>query len=212
MRCVTFYNDCAERSCGAKMLALAATYASFLIHCGHQHRSSVSCPMLHHLYGVSRAVPRTCSAAVAVRHRYAVLLYPHGVTDVDGCLLLACDRMYSIRGAHLRATCALRTAITALERQLGLHQPQRVARGTQHVVRAGTDAQLARRAMTLHVPRRERTRRSDGCVAVRHLFILNLRQAAIHLDLRLRHCCRTDHHRRTRQHSTTVEVRLIADR
>ena len=94
--------------------------------------------------------------------------------------------------AYLGATCTLGSAETALEGHLRLHEPQGVGGGTQHVVRACTDAQLAGGTMLEHVARGERSRRSERCVPLRGFLVLYLRQSAIHLDLRLRYRRRSD--------------------
>lgn len=184
---VSFYIDSTERSGGTYIFALAAADAAFVVNSRHEDCSSVSRSVFNHLNGIRRTMAGTSSAMIAVSHRDTVLLDPHGVTDMNEGFIFLSNSLNGACRANLRATCTLRTAVTALEGHLGLHQSQRIGRRTQHAVRACTDAQLTRRAMALHVPCRHRSRRRDRCIAVRSNLIFDLRQTAIYLNLRLRH-------------------------
>ena len=136
---VSFYIDGAEGACGAEVFAFAATDTFLCIHYRYFDHATVDL-LLHHLDCPRRAVTRTRAAVVAVGDGDAVLLNPHGVTDMDSSLLLFGNGFDSTRWAHLRATGTLRAAVTALERHLRLHEPQRVGRWPQHVIRTCTDA------------------------------------------------------------------------
>ena len=149
---VSFDIDCAERSCRAEVFALAAAYTAFFIHRRHLHRATVRGCMIDHLNCIRRTLACTYAARLTLSNRDTVVGYPHRMPDADSCLVLNSDRSYSLRWAHLGAKRTFRTAVAALERHLRLHQPQWVRRTAQHVVRAGTDAKLACRAMPLHVP------------------------------------------------------------
>ena len=136
---ISFYIDGAERSCGAKILALAATDTFFGIYDRHFHLFAVDL-FLHHLDCPRRAVTRTSTTMVAVGDGDAVLLDPHGMPDVNGGLLLFGDWFDCTGGADLTATGTLGTAVAALKGHLGLHEPQRVSRWAQDVIRTRADA------------------------------------------------------------------------
>lgn len=112
---VSFYIDSAERSSGAEVLALAAAYTALVVNSRHEDCSSVCRCVFHHLYGVSRTVFGARSAVVATRHGDAVLLDPHGVTDMNEGLVFLPDGLNSPRRADLGAMRTLRSAIAALE-------------------------------------------------------------------------------------------------
>ena len=72
---------------------------------------------------------------------------PDSMTDLYGCALLDCDRLYGRGWADLRAAGALGTAVAALVAYLRLHEAIQAAAWAQHVVGAGIDAELAGRAV-----------------------------------------------------------------
>ena len=137
---VSFYIDSTERSGGTYIFALAAADAAFVVNSRHEDCSSVCRCVFHHLYGVSRTVFGARAAVVATRHGDAVLLDPHGVTDMNEGFIFLLDSLDGACRARLRTARTLGTAVTALERHLRLHEAQRVGRRTQYVVRAGTHA------------------------------------------------------------------------
>ena len=154
MRHIPLNIDCAQRPGGTKVLAFATAYASFVVDSRHLHRMTVGYRIIDHLDGVGRAVACTRTALVTFGHWYTVLGYPHRVTDVNSRFVLDSDRPYGACRADLRTIGALRAAVAALEGHNRLHQVQWIGGRAQHVVLAGTDAELACRAMPLHVPRR----------------------------------------------------------
>ena len=126
VRTISFYIDSTERSCRAEVLALAAAYTAFVVNSRHEDCSFVSRSVFHHLNSVCRTMFGARAAMVAVDHRDAVLLDPHGVTDMNEGLVLLSYCLNSTRRADLRAMSAFRSAIAAFERHLGLHKPKRV--------------------------------------------------------------------------------------
>ena len=160
--------------------------------------------MLHHLDSIGGTLFGTRAAVVAVDDRNTVLLDPHGATDMNKRFIFLPDSLNSAGRAYLRTTCTLGTAVTALERHLGLHEAQQVGRRTQDIIRTGTHAQLARRTMPVHIPRGDGTGRCDRRLAMRRFLIFQLRQSAVHFNLRLRHGCGTYRYRRTRQKRTPL--------
>ena len=111
---ITLHIDGAEGSCGAEVLAFAAAYTPFRIHHGHLHNPAVNLA-LYHPYRTHRAMTRTGTAAVAVGERDAVLLHPHGVTDMESGLLFFGDSLDGTCRAHLAAAGAFGAAETAFE-------------------------------------------------------------------------------------------------
>ena len=139
MHFIALYIDGAKRTSRAEVFALAATDTFLGVNDRHFDRFAVDL-LLHHLNRPSRAVTRTRAAMVAVGDRDAVLLNPDGVTDMDSSLLLFGNGFDSARRTHLTATRTLRAAVAALERHLRLHEPHRVGRWTQYVIRTRADA------------------------------------------------------------------------
>ena len=131
VRLVSFYIDCTERSGGAEILALAAPDTFSVIH--------AECSLCH-IDGLYRTMSCAETAGLVCSGQQAVLLYPLGVTDTDGGLLLFGDSFDCPRRAHFAAVCTLRTTVAALETHLGLHQSHRIGRWAQHVIRARTHA------------------------------------------------------------------------
>ena len=185
VRTVSFYVDCAEGAGRTEVLAFTATDTAFFVNSRHEDRSSVSRRVFHHLNGILGTMFGTRPTMVTVGHGDAVLLNPHSVTDMNEGFIFLFDSLNSTRRAYLRTMRTLRSAITALERHLGLHEAERVRRRTQDVVRTRTHAQLTRRTMTLHVPCRDSPRRYYRRFTMRSYLIFYLCQTSIDFDLRL---------------------------
>ena len=126
VRTVSFYVYSAERSGRAEVFALAAAYTALVVNSRHEDCSSVCRCVFHHLDGVRGTVAGTRTTMVAARHRDAVLLDPHCVTDMNEGLVFLSDSLNSACRTHLRTMRALRSAVTALEGHLGLHEPERI--------------------------------------------------------------------------------------
>ena len=133
----------------------------------------------YHLYGFGRTFAGTESARFLVLDGNTEVTRPHSVSYLYCCPLFNGDGMYCRGRADLGTTCAFRSAIAFLEAYLGLHEAVEAAAGTQHVVGACVDAQLAGRAMTAEVAYRKRTRRCDEFLATRFLLLDDVSQAAI---------------------------------
>ena len=172
MHFITLNINRAERPRGAEVLASTAADAFVLVDGGDLYRA-VWAFVVHHLDGACRAV----ACAVATRHtffrRQAVLLNPHGMTNMLHGLLFPRDGLDGACGTHLAASCTFGAAIAALERHGRLHEMLQIGRGAQHVVRAARHAKLAGCAMLLHVARRDRSGRRDGCRALRGHLVLD---------------------------------------
>ena len=191
---VAFHVYGRERTRWAEVLARSASDAHLLVDNGNHQACFLLVLVLfllclgierHHGDGAHRAVARAVAAGLSVGDGHTVLSYPHGVTDVYGCLLGACGELDGTRRTHLRAACALRTAVAALVRHFGLHEGVELCGWPQHVVRTLGDAQLARRTVLSHVPCRQRSRRSDACLSLGAYLFLYLCQSAVQLHLLL---------------------------
>ena len=122
VRTVSFYVDSAEWACGAEVFALAAAYTAFDVNSRHEDCSPVCRCVFHHLNGVRRTMAGTSTTMIAARHGDAVLLDPHGVTDMNEGLIFLSDCLNSACRTNLRTMRTLRSAVTALEGHLGLHE------------------------------------------------------------------------------------------
>lgn len=130
---------------------------------------------------------RAVSAVDTLGNRQAVLLYPHGMANLNGRFLNAVKRPYGSSGAHARTARTLWAAIAALVRHDWLHQVHQPARGAEYMVGAFRHAELTARAMLLDIPGRKRAWGSQGCLADREGFCLYHSKAAINLFLVLSH-------------------------
>ena len=83
------------------------------------------------------------AACHAVAQWHAVTANPHGVADLDGGILFACHLGDGASGAYLRAFGAFGTAVATFIRHLRLHESIEFRRGTQHIVWADLNTQLA---------------------------------------------------------------------
>lgn len=134
---MSFNVDGTERSCRTEVLASSTTDATLSIHHGDSRR------ILHirigrdHLYGSCRAMPSAVAAIHPVGQRDAVLLYPHGMTDLGGRFVCGRDFQDSPRRTDFRTLRAFRTAITPFVGSLWLHQGFQFRRGTEHTVGTG---------------------------------------------------------------------------
>ena len=140
VRTVSFYVYSAERSGRAKVFAFAAAYTALVVNSRHEDCSSVCCCVFHHLNGILGAMFGACTTMVAVGNRDAVLLDPYCVTDMNERLIFLSDCLNSSGRTNLRTMCALGSAVAALEGHLGLHEPERIRRRAQHIIRARTYA------------------------------------------------------------------------
>ena len=97
----------------------------------------------------------TCTVAAtdAVGEHYAIFLDPYGMTYMDVGFFLTGYGLDGTGGADLAATGAFGATVTALKRHHRLHEVHQVGGGTQDVVRATRNTELAGRAMLLHVAR-----------------------------------------------------------
>ena len=123
---ISFYVDRAEWSCRTEVFAFTATDTAFFVNSRHEDRSSVSRSMFHHLNGILGTMFGTRPTMITIGHGDTVLLDPHGVTDMNEGFIFLFDSLNSTRRAYLRTMRTLRSAITALERHLGLHEAERV--------------------------------------------------------------------------------------
>ena len=147
---ISFHINGAKRSGRAKVFAGTAADALVFVHGWHLHRT-VRTFVVNHLDGSRRAMSCAVAATDTVSQDDAIFLNPHGMTDMDGGLFLACDGFDGTSRTHLAASCAFGTAVAALKRHHGLHEVHQVSGGTQHVVGATGDTELTGRAMPLHV-------------------------------------------------------------
>ena len=146
------------------------------------------------------------AAAHAVGEGQTVLAYPHGMSYVNGGLVGRRNLTDGSRGTHLAATAALRSAVAALERHLGLHEIAEARGGTQHVVGTGRHTQLTGGAVATHISVRDGARRGDTCLAFGRLLVLDNRQTAVNLHLGLCHGRRGCEHPRCGEESASAGV------
>ena len=155
----------------------------------------------HHLNGSRGTMAGTVAALHLISQHHAVLLDPHGVTYLDGRLLIFIDGLDSTSRADLRTARTLRTTMAPLIGHLWQHQVHQVARRTEHIVRTLRDTELTARAMLGKMVKRERSWRRQRCLPLRLNFVLQFRQTAIHQFLFLlshrcrRHQCRSHEER-----------------
>ena len=97
----------------------------------------------YHLYGSCGAFACAESAWFAVFDGYAEVACPYGVSDLYGCSFFDGDGLYGGCGADFRASCAFGAAVSAFEAYFGLHEVVEAAAGSEYVVGACVDAELA---------------------------------------------------------------------
>ena len=129
MRFVTFNIDCAKRPGGTKVFAGSAADAFALVNGGYLDGHALVV-VIDHLDGAGRAVASAVATADTVGEHYAVVLYPYGMSHVDGGLLLFRDGLDGTSRTHLATTGALGTAVTRFKRHGGLHETGQVGRWT----------------------------------------------------------------------------------
>ena len=131
---ISFHINRAERSGRAEVLAGAAANAFDLVHGRHLHRA-VRAFVVHHRDGSRRAVAGAIATTDTIAKHNAILLDPHGMTNMDGGLFLTGDGLDGTGRADLAAPCAFGATVVALKRHRGLHEVHQVSGGTQDVVR-----------------------------------------------------------------------------
>lgn len=80
---MTFYIDCAERTCRTQIFARTAADAPFFENGRNQQRCLVSCNAADHLYSSGRAVSRAVAAGYSVSIHYAVVINDYGMAYPD---------------------------------------------------------------------------------------------------------------------------------
>ena len=133
MHLIPLHVNCTKRTGRAEVLAGTAADAFVFIDGWHFH-CAVRAFVVYHLDGSRRAVARAVAAADAVGEHHAVILDPHGMSDMDVGLFLTGNGLDGTSGTHLAATRAFRAAVAALKRHRGLHEVYQVGGGTQHIV------------------------------------------------------------------------------
>ena len=172
MHLVTLDIDGRERARRTDILTGTAADAHILIDYGNLQRLLIIRIGRYHLDGTSRTVTSTVAARHTVGERNTVLLDPDGMANLNRGFLHLVEWLNRSGRAHIRTARALRTTIATLVRHRGLHQVHQVGRGTEHMVRALRDTELAPRAVRGEILERERTRRCEWCLALRsHLFL-----------------------------------------
>lgn len=132
--------DCRERACRTQILAGTASGAD-----GCVDDRNLQCVLVfrgvilverYHRYRTSRAVAGAVSAWYAVGCRQAVLAYPYGMTYLYGRFHVLAYLRYGSCRAEIAASCALRTAVSALVTHGRLHQFACLCGRAQDTVRA----------------------------------------------------------------------------
>ena len=126
---VSFDNDGREGTRRTDILTGAAADASLFVDGRHHGRLLVVLVEHHHLDGSRRTVAGTVATLHAVGQRHAILLNPHGVTDMNSTLLGFVERHDGTGRTNLRTARTLRTTIATLVGHDGQHQMQQVRRG-----------------------------------------------------------------------------------
>lgn len=195
---MSFYIDCAERSCWTKVFARTATDTLLcidgwnLLHVSSVHsvavcvhpeaifRMALQAPVgRYHLYGSCRTVLGAIAAVLSVGERNAVLFNPDGMPDLDGCLFFFSDRADCACWANVRATCAFWTAIALVVLHFWLQECLQLLGGAEHSVRTVRYTELTSRAVLLQVSCGQRTWRCDGCSSLRNLLVFDFCQSAV---------------------------------
>ena len=105
----------------------------------------------NHLYGSCGAFACAESAWFAVFDGYTQVACPYGMSYLYGCSLFDGDGLYGRCGANFGAACAFGAAVSAFEAYFGLHEVVEAAAGSEYVVGACVDAELAGCAVCAHV-------------------------------------------------------------
>ena len=131
---MSFHIDCAERACRTQVLTCAAADAAFGIDNGYFGGLRISGVRSHHLYGADRAVAGAVAALHLIGDADAILLYPYGMTYLDGRFVGFRYRPDSTCRTNFRTLGTFGTAVAALVGHFRMHQPCQVGRGAQHLV------------------------------------------------------------------------------
>ena len=146
-----FHIDCAERACRTQILTCAAADAAFGIDNGYFGGLRISGARSHHLYGADRAVAGAVAALYLIGDANAILLYPYGMTYLDGRFVGFRYRPDSTCRTNFRTLGTFGTAISAFVRHFGLHESHQITRWPQDLIRTSRYAQLACRTMLDYV-------------------------------------------------------------
>ena len=188
---MSFHIDCAERACRTQVLTCAAADAAFGIDNGYLGGLRIPGVRSHHLYGADWAVAGAVAALHLIGDADAILLYPYGMTYLDGRLVCRRDFQNRARRTYFRTFRTFGPAVAELVRGHGLHERRQRGRRAQHARRTHRHAKLAARAARGHVTEALRAGRHDRGGAVRNLLVRDDGQAAVHFFLlRPRHGCR----------------------
>ena len=124
---MAFHIDSRQRARRTKVLASAATDASFDIDSRYLQGFRIGRVGCHHLDRIRRTMAGTVAALDTVGDRHTVSLHPYGVADLDRRLILFRNRQDRTRRTYLGTFRTFGTAIAALVRHLRLHQGHQAA-------------------------------------------------------------------------------------
>ena len=176
---MTFYIQGAERTGRAQILARAATDTFLFVYDRNLEGVGVRRVGGDHLDSLCRAMALTIVAGLTVAQRNTVFLNPNSVSDLCSRFVGDRERLDSPRRTNLGTLDALRTAITTLERHLGLHHFQQRGGRTQHFIRTNRYTELARGTMLGEIAQAEGTRRRNRRSTLGNLLLLDRSQTAI---------------------------------
>ena len=146
---MTFYINRAEGACRAQVFAGTATDAACLVDRGDIDRVFVVGIERHHLDGTCRAVTFAVAAIHVVGHADAVVLQPHGMTNLRARLLGTVDGTDSPCRADVAAARARGIAVAVCEIEARLEDAAEAVfeiRGADDALRAARDTEVAGRA------------------------------------------------------------------
>ena len=156
---MSFHIDCAERACRTQVFTCAAADAAFGIDNGYFGGLRISGVRSHHLYGADRAVAGAVAALHLIGDADAILLYPYGMTYLDGRFVGFRYRPDSTCRTNFRTLGTFGTAVAALVGHFRLHQPCQVGRGAQHLVGTHRNSCAFRAAVVANTAVAERNAR-----------------------------------------------------
>ena len=166
----------------------------------------------NHLDSLGRTMAGTVATGDTICHRHTVVFNPNGMTHLNGCLLLLGNGLYGSCWADITASCTFRSAIATFVAYFGLHKAVQAVAGSQHIVGAAADTQLARGTMFCHISDRQRAWRGYQLISVGFLFILDFCQSAVRSFLLCLHQCCSSQQSHTSQNGTTVDPLLSSPR
>lgn len=171
--------NCTEGARRAEILTSPASDTALVVDNGDFRRLGIIGIRRHHSDGPDRA--STCAIATlhTVGQRYAVVLDPHGVTNLDRRFIGTRDFSYRACGTDLRTACALRAAVAALVGRFGLHQCQDTRRGAKYTCRADRHTELTAGAVLREMAQALCAGRHDRSLSCRYFFVGNDREAAV---------------------------------